>query len=152
MGQNPVLFTNKTDSSGILNRSVSVSKLKGKVPLHEYITIANSGYNVNTSWGDFGGEGTLTKGFARLLVAPDSSADTIKVQIKKNTSNATDQLTFTEGTDSVGAVKFFTIDTDYDDLTASDNLYIHTDGNSTTLGTVEVCLWVEGTQAAASSV
>lgn len=89
-------------------------------------------------------DATLVRGYVRLVEVPDALATTITVLIQNATGTVsmTDTLTFTEGTNAIGATQAFTVITaaDADEIAKVDVLNIITGGTTTTLGQVEVCL------------
>lgn len=86
----------------------------------------------------------LVRAFVELVEAPDSSTTTYTVLIQNATGTVsmTDTLTFTEGTDSAGAIKVFTPVTagNADEILKADILNIITSGTTTTAGAVKVFL------------
>lgn len=87
---------------------------------------------------------TLLSGWVQLVEVPDSAGDTLTVLIQNATGTVsmTDTLTFTEGVETVGTVKPFTVQTGggADRMESIDILNIITDGTTTTAGQVLVGL------------
>ena len=80
---------------------------------------------------------TLKSGFVQLVEVPDSSTDTITVTLYNHSGAITDTLTFTEGTDSVGEVKAFTVQT-MSGLEETSGLRVVVGGTTTTAGEVVI--------------
>lgn len=78
----------------------------------------------------------LKSGFVQLIEVPDSSTDTITVILYNHADAITDTLTFTEGTETVGDVKAFTVTGG--GLEETSGLRVVIGGTTTTAGEVVI--------------
>lgn len=90
-------------------------------------------------------KGKVISGFAVLEEVPDSLGTTYTVKVTDGTNDITDTLTFTEGTDSAGTLKNFTVDQSYYEFEKGDTINIVTSGTTTTKGELDIVLFLERT-------
>lgn len=87
----------------------------------------------------------IIKAWAMLAEVADGGATTFTVVINNGGTAMTDVLTFTQGTETIGDHKKFTMVSNQDVVTASTAITITTAGTTTTLGEVIVHIQFENT-------
>lgn len=130
------------DGSIIKDNSLNFNALKdGMMKLESEYSITDAGNNdIFQKFSER--KLALVRGYVELLEVPDSAATTITMQISDGTNAASDALTFTEGTDAVGAVKAFT-PTAANLFIENENIKAVVGGTSVTLGKVKVVLFFD---------
>ena len=83
--------------------------------------------------------------FVQLTEVPDASGDTINVKITNGATDMSDTLTFTEGVETKGDFKEFTLVSNQDVIASADAITTTTAGTTTTLGEVVLHLDFENT-------
>lgn len=88
----------------------------------------------------------VLRAFVHLIEVADAAATTLTVTLYNGASAMTDTLTFTQGTETLGDVKAFTLVSNMDVVEAANGLFVTTAGTTTTLGEVEIHIQYEITK------
>ncbi len=88
----------------------------------------------------------VLRAFVHLIEVADGGATTLTVSLYNGATLMTDVLTFTQGTETLGDVKAFTLVSNQDVIEAANGLFVTTSGTTTTLGEVEVHIQYELTK------
>jgi len=88
----------------------------------------------------------ILRAFVHLIEVADAATTTLTVSLYNGSTLMTDVLTFTQGTETLGDVKAFTLVSNQDVIEAADGLFVTTAGTTTTLGEVEIHIQYELTK------